>query len=296
MSVSIIINPIAGGRAEAVSGRVELARRVAADCGEAAEISVTEGPGDARASAKAARQNGARLIVAWGGDGTVNEVASAVVFTDVPIAIVPGGSGNGLARELAIAADPEKALRAAFGARPRPIDVGEIDGRLFVNVAGLGLDAYVASQFNARGSRRRGLAGYVGCTARALLEYVPHLYEITTPDARFSARALLVTLANSVQFGNGVRIAPGAKVDDGVLDLVVVEERSRLASICRLPWLLTGSVDRISAWSSRPVRQVTIASDRPMLFHVDGEPVQGGTRLLARVHPGALKICVGRLA
>jgi diacylglycerol kinase (ATP) len=125
-----------------------------------------------------------------------------------------------------------------------------------------------------------------------LLQYAPHRYEIATPDARFTTRALLVTLANSPQFGNGVRIAPAAKVDDGVLDLVVVEERSRLASICRLPWLLAGSVDRIAAWSSRPVEEVTIESDRPMLFHVDGEPVQGGTRLLARVHPGALKICV----
>ena len=291
MSVSVIINPIAGGRAEAVGGRVELARRVVADCGETADISVTEQPGDVRARAKAARENAARLIVAWGGDGTVNEVASAVAFTDVPMAIVPSGSGNGLARELGIAADPEAALRAALGARPRSIDVGEIDRRLFVNVAGLGLDAYVAARFNAGRSRRRGLAGYVGCTARAFLEYVPSLYEITTPDARLSTRALLVTLANSAQFGNGVRIAPAARVDDGVLDLVVVEERSRLASICRLPWLLAGSVDRIAAWSSRPVQEVTIESDRPMLFHVDGEPVQGGTRLRARVHPGALKIC-----
>jgi len=292
MPISIIINPVAGGRPGAVGGRVELARRVAADCGEAADVSVTEAPGHARARAKAARENGARLIVAWGGDGTVNEVASEVAFTGVPIAIVSGGSGNGLARELGVAADPEQALRAAIGARPRTIDVGEIDGRLFVNIAGLGLDAYVASQFNASGTRR-GLAGYIGCTARALLQYVPCRYEITTPGARLTPRALLVTLANSPQFGNGVRIAPAAKVDDGLLDLVVVEERSRLASICRLPRLLAGSVDRIAAWSSRPVEQVTIESDRPMLFHVDGEPVQGGTRLLARVHPGALKICVG---
>ena len=295
MPIAIIINPIAGGRAGAVGGRVELAGRVAADCGEAADVSVTEQPGHARALAKAARENGARLIVAWGGDGTVNEVASEVAFTDVPIAIVPSGSGNGLARELGIAVDPGQALAAAMRARPRAIDVGEIDGRLFVNIAGLGLDAYIASQFNASGRRRRGLTGYVACTARALLQYVPDLYEITTSGARFTTRALLVTLANSAQFGNGVRIAPAAKVDDGALDLVVVEERSRLASICRLPRLLAGSVDRIPAWSSRSVEEVTIESDRPMLFHVDGEPVQGETRLLARVRPGALQICVGQV-
>jgi diacylglycerol kinase (ATP) len=292
MSIAVIINPIAGGRAGAVAGRVELARRVAADCGEAADVSVTEQPGHARALAKAARENGARLIVAWGGDGTVNEVASEIVFSQVPIAIVQSGSGNGLARELGIAVDPKRALAAAMRARPRTIDVGEIDGRLFVNIAGLGLDAYIASQFNASGGSRRGLAGYVGCTARALLQYVPHRYEITTAGVRVATRALLVTLANSAQFGNGVRIAPAARVDDGALDLVVVEESSRLASICRLPRLLTGSVDRVPTWSSRPVEEVTIESDRPMMFHVDGEPVQGGTRLHARVRPGALKICV----
>lgn len=292
MSIAVIINPIAGGRGGAVAGRVELARRVAADCGEAADVSVTEQPGHARALAKAARENGARLIVAWGGDGTVNEVASEVVFSQVPIAIVQSGSGNGLARELGIAVDPTRALAAAMRARPRTIDVGEIDGRLFVNIAGLGLDAYVASQFNAKGGSRRGLAGYVGCTARALLQYVPRRYEITTAGVRVITRALLVTLANSAQFGNGVRIAPAARVDDGALDLVVVEESSRLASICRLPRLLTGSVDRVPTWSSRPVEEVTIEGDRPMLFHVDGEPVQGGTRLHARVRPGALRICV----
>ena len=124
------------------------------------------------------------------------------------------------------------------------------------------------------------------------MQYVPHCYEITTGGMRVITRALLVTLANSAQFGNGVRIAPAARVDDGALDLVVVEERSRLASICRLPRLLTGSIDRVPAWSSRPVEEVTIESDRPMLFHVDGEAVQGGTRLYARVRPGALKICV----
>jgi len=291
MSIAVIINPVAGGRGDAVSGRVELARRIAADCGEAADVSVTEQPGHARALAKAAQENGARLIVVWGGDGTVNEVASAVVFSQVPIAIVQSGSGNGLARELGIAIDPRRALMAAMRARPRTIDVGEIEGRLFVNIAGLGLDAYIASQFNASGGNRRGLAGYVGCTARALFQYVPHRYEITTAGTRVVTRALLVTLANSAQFGNGVRIAPAARVDDGALDLVVVEEQSRLASICRLPQLLTGSIDRVPTWSSRPVEEVTIESDQPMLLHVDGESVPGGMRLRARVRPGALRIC-----
>ena len=94
---------------------------------------------------------------------------------------------------------------------------------------------------------------------------------------------MLVTIANSAQFGNGARIAPGARVDDGLLDLVVVEERSRLATVCQLPRLFNGTVGRIRGCSIRRIREVTIEADRPMTFHVDGEPVQGGTRL-TRAH------------
>ena len=265
---------------------------MAAACGEQADVFVTEQAGHARELARAARAGGARLVVAWGGDGTVNEVASALAFGDAHFAIVPAGSGNGLARELAISADPAAALTSALRAAPRTIDAGEIDGRLFVNLAGIGFDAHVAAQFNAPDNRRRGLAGYAILTARALARYAVARYDIVTPDSRQSVRALLIVLANGCEFGNRIRIAPGACVDDGALDLVVVEERTRLATVWSMRRLVRGSVDRAAAWSSRRVQRVAIESHAPMMFHVDGEAIQGGTRLEARVHPGALKICV----
>jgi diacylglycerol kinase family enzyme len=107
-----------------------------------------------------------------------------------------------------------------------------------------------------------------------------------------TARALLVTIANSAQFGNGARIAPGARVDDGLLDLVIVEERWRVATIVQLPRLFTGTADRIRGCTTQRIREVTIEADDPMTYHLDGEPVVGGNRLTARVHPGALKIAV----
>jgi len=297
MSIAIIINPISGarGRAGAVGDRVELARRVAAACGETADVSITEQAGHARDLARTARASGARLVVAWGGDGTVNEVAAALAFGDVPLGIMPAGSGNGLAHELGIPVDPADALTAAIRAMPRAprrIDAGEIDRRLFVNVAGVGFDAHVAARFNAPGNRRRGLAGYASLVARSLAAYRCGRYEITTPDSRVTVRALLVVLANGTEFGNRIRIAPGARVDDGALDLVIVEARSRLGMMWNMRRLLNGSVDRAAIWSSRRVPEVTIDGDAPMIFHVDGEPIQGGTRLEARVHPGALRICV----
>src|SRR5688572_8009061 len=132
MPVTIIINPISG-RAGGSAGpaRAEVSRRVTARLGRDAEIVVTERGGQARDLAQDAVKRGVRAIVAWGGDGTINEVASALVFGPVPLGIVPAGSGNGLARELGISANPEQAITAALGATARPIDVGEIEGRLF---------------------------------------------------------------------------------------------------------------------------------------------------------------------
>ena len=291
MSTVIIINPISGGaNPRAARARARLARAVVDAHGDPVEVLVTEGVGHARELATAAVRRGARLVLAWGGDGTINEIASALAFDSVPLGIIPAGSGNGLARELGVHPRPERAIADAMQAVPRVMDMGEIDGRLFANIAGIGFDAHVASGFAT--ARRRGFVGYAGITARALRRYVPMHYRITTGGVQTETRAILVTIANSAQFGNGARIAPGARIDDGELDLVVVEERSRIATLCQLPRLFNGTADRIRGCTIRRVRDVTIESDQPMTFHVDGEPVAGGTVLRARIHPGALMIAV----
>jgi YegS/Rv2252/BmrU family lipid kinase len=290
--IAIIINPISGGASAAqAQARVALAASVAGAHDEQIDVFVTERGGHARALATAAIASGARLVIAWGGDGTLNEVASALAFQPVPLGLVAAGSGNGFARELQIDPRPERAIADAIGARPRVIDLGEIDSRLFVNVAGCGVDAYVAAEFAKRGPRR-GLGGYVAVTARALRTYVPATYTITTDEGRRLSKAILVTVANSAQFGNGARVAPRALLDDGLLDLVIFEERARWRTICQVPRLFDGTVERIPGCSIRPIKEATIESGQPMVFHVDGEPVQGGTQLKVRVHPAALHVAV----
>jgi diacylglycerol kinase (ATP) len=293
MSVTIIINPISGGASpEQARARAQLASAVIDRHGDPAEVFVTEGRGHARELAKAAVRRGARLVISWGGDGTLNEVASALAFQeDVPLGLVPAGSGNGFARELGVDMKAERAIADAIRAEPRAIDLGEVDDRLFVNVAGFGFDAFVAAEFDKRGSRR-GFAGYAAITARALLTYVPQSYTITTAEGCKVSRAILVTVANSAQFGNGARIAPRALLDDGLLDLVVVEERARWRTICSVPRLFDGTVERIPGCSIGHIERATIESDRPLLFHVDGEPVQGGNSARIRIHPAALRVAV----
>jgi diacylglycerol kinase (ATP) len=291
VSTAIIINPISGGASpRAVRARADLARAVAGAHGDRVDVLLTEGVGHARELAQAAVRDGARLVIAWGGDGTINEVASALAFGDVPLGIIRGGSGNGLARELGVHRLAGRAIADALRASPRPMDLGEIDGHLFTNMAGVGFDAHIASAFAT--ATRRGFVGYAGITARALTSYTPRRYRITTGGVETVHRAILVTIANSAQFGNNARIAPGARVDDGELDLVVFEERSRIATLCQMPRLFNDTVDRARGCTIRRVREVTIESEQPMTYHVDGEPVAGGTLLRARIHPGALSVAV----
>jgi YegS/Rv2252/BmrU family lipid kinase len=258
--------------------------------GEHGDVSVSERRGHARELASAAAAAGARLVIAWGGDGTINEVASAVVSSEAALGIVPSGSGNGLARQLGVRRRPDHAIVDALRAEPRTVDAGEIGGRLFVSIAGVGFDAHVAACFDRDVARRRGLSTYVRITARELWGYEPGTYRID--DAPGGRRALLIAFANSAQFGNGARIAPAARLDDGLLDLVVFEEVSRFATLCGLPRLFNGTVGRVRGVSTRQIECATVEAERPILFHVDGEPVQGGTRLHARVRPGALRISV----
>ena len=307
MSTAIIINPISGGASpRAARARAQLALAVVDAHGDPAEVMLTEGVGHARELATSAVRRGARLVLAWGGDGTINEIASALAFEDVPFGIIPAGSGNGLARELGVHPRAERAIADALQAVARPMDVGEmidgpstepgadpsarLGGRLFANLAGIGFDAHVASAFAT--ATRRGWVGYAGLTARALRTYAPQHYRVTIGGVETAHRAILVTIANSAQFGNNAYIAPGARVDDGELDLVVMEERSRFATLCHLPRLFNGTVARAPGCTIRRIREVTIESDQPMTFHVDGEPVTGGTKLRARIHPGALMVAV----
>jgi YegS/Rv2252/BmrU family lipid kinase len=289
MSVAVIINPIAGAAPRpSPDVRARVAAAAVAAHGDAADVFVTERPGHARELAKGAVARGARLIIAWGGDGTLNEAACALAFSDVPLGIVPSGSGNGLATELGISRVAERAIAQALSAAPRRIDLGEIGGRLFVNLAGIGIDAYVAAQFDRGGPSARGLLAYARVTGRALFTYTAERYRIATSSQRLETRALLIGIANGTQFGNNARIAPAARLDDGLLDLVVVDETSRLRTLRHVPRLFNGKAALVPGYRSWRVDAATIECDRPMAFHVDGEPVLGGTSLAVRVHPAAL--------
>ena len=289
-SVVVIINPTSGpARRGSAHQRVAIAARVLEGAGVTHRIQLTERPNHAYDLAAAAVEAGATLVIAWGGDGTINEVAQAVAFREVSLGLVPGGSGNGFARELKIPFNPERALRHALAAADRPLDVGEIAGRMFFNVAGIGLDAKVAADV-ATFRNPRGLLPYIAACTSELLSYLPAEYTIDTNTGSMRARALVVALANSPQYGYGTRIAPLAAMNDGLLDLVVIEQRSFAGNLWRLPSLYTGRFYKSSGVITSKVREIRVRADRRMLFHVDGEVIEGERELFARVHPAALRV------
>jgi YegS/Rv2252/BmrU family lipid kinase len=255
-------------------------------------VRLTEGPGHALELARAAVAARAALVCAWGGDGTVNEVARAVAGTGTALGIVPSGSGNGLARELGLPWDPAQALGVALGRRERVIDAGDVEGRLFVNLAGIGLDAHVAARFNARPSGRRGLWPYVAIGTRELLRYRAREYVIRVGSETWRERALVVVCANARQYGGGAVVAPTARPDDGHLDLVVVAERPPLVALRDALHLFRGTLDRAPGVRTARVTAVEITGPEPILFHVDGEAVTGGRVLTVRVRPAVLRVRV----
>jgi YegS/Rv2252/BmrU family lipid kinase len=293
---AVIINPISGtgGRPDAARQRAEQAAALLLARGVDAEIFVTERGGHARELAAAVVNRGTALVVAWGGDGTVNEVASALSFRAATMAVIPSGSGNGLARELGVPLDPAAAFATAVDGHPRVIDCGELDGRLFFNVAGLGLDARVAHAFAAQGLVRRGFRRYLEIAARELFTYEPDDHTITADGRVIRSRAMIVALANARQYGNGALIAPHARVDDGKLDVVVIDHRPVWQTLVQVPKLFTGRLETIAGVATATAASVEVTSTRQAVYHIDGEPFVGGVVLKARAHAGALRVQVTR--
>ncbi len=289
MRAAVIINPKSG---RGVSGtpveKQALARAVAAECGIEVDIALTERAGHGRELALAFAAAGADTVIAWGGDGTVNEVAGAVAGTASAFGIVPAGSGDGFATTLRVARDPRTALRAAFTGTIRPIDVGEVNGRPFLNLAGIGFDARVAKRFNLL--TRRGGLPYLLIGLHEGITYGGRPYRVHLDDQPFDLRAFLIVFANGQQYGNNAIIAPGARFDDGLLDALIVDARPFFPQLWRARRLFLGRDKSVSGIVRRAVRRAVVEADAPMELHLDGECIEAGTRVEVGVRPGALRL------
>lgn len=295
MKATVVINPIAGpGRLRTLDACTALARESLEQSGFDVTVCVTSAPDDAQRFSARAVSGGHELVAAWGGDGTVNGVGAALAGTRVAMAIIPGGSGNGLARDLGVPLDAAAAFAVAAKGATRVIDAGDLNGSLFFNVAGIGVDASIARRMAAPGARR-GLLGYVLATLRELPTYIARDYTIriaASDSPPITTAALLIAFANSRQYGNGALIAPHARLDDGELDVVVVRPQSLLRIASRIPSFFNGSLRPDATLLMRTAASVDIWCNADIAFHVDGEPRNGGTKVELRTRPEALLVRV----
>lgn len=290
----VVINPLSGrGRYDdQVHADSNFAREALAKHGIDAVIRHTTARGDAHRFGHEAVANGVDLVVAWGGDGTINEVASALIHTPVPLAIIPAGSGNGLAGDLGVPFDPAAAFDLAARGRTLAIDAGQIDHALFFNIAGIGIDAIIATRFASRGLRKRGPLGYLSITIGELVQYRAQVYRLTLDGEVLERPVMLLALANGRQYGNRVLIAPGARLDDGLLEVVIVEPMSIPTIAVKLPSLFRGTLRAGTGISMRAAREIRVEAPGEIPFHVDGEPHAGRDTVTVTMHPASLRVRV----
>lgn len=293
MRAVVIINPRSGrrrgrtsGDARAVMAREALARHGAEDV-DGVSVVVTRAAGDAARSAEAAVRHGADRVVAWGGDGTVNEVAGPLIGTRTALGVVPAGSGDGLAGSLGLPRRPEYALRLAIAGPIGPMDVGWLGDRHFLNVAGIGFDATIGRAFNQ--SATRGLGVYVRLALAGIWRYQPDAYDLTIDGATLRGPRLLVAFANGREYGNRMVLAVGADPTDGLLDLIVIDAGSAWRQCWRARRLLVGRNRPAAGITRRRVAEARIAGSR-LVCHVDGETFEVDGALDVRIQPLALQV------
>lgn len=282
-----IINPISGGKDK--HGFPELVHKYLDKNRFSFSCCFTEYAGHAHLLAKAAVEtNKYYAVVAVGGDGTINEVASALVHTPLPMGIIPCGSGNGLALSLGLSLDNCKALSALNDFEPRAIDAATVNGEWFFNMAGMGFDAHISHAFAAM--EKRGFAGYIKTSVREVLKYTPYPYEITIDGKRYDQKAFMVSIANSPQYGNNAIISPTASLTDGLLDVCIVKP----FALWRFPYLVLAMFakkgERTSYLDVIKGKNIRIVSfDNPMI-HLDGEPKVVEKEILINIEASAILI------
>ena len=260
------------------------------------EVRLTTAPGDARRYASEAAAAGAEIVLAIGGDGTANEIAWGLLGTSTVLGLVPMGSGNGLARTLGIPLKPDRALATLADAVPRAMDVGMINERPFLNVAGAGFDAQVGLDFHEHGRRggRRGVFTYVWLSVLRTMSYRAESWVLDAGTQKFEGRAYIVAFVNGRQYGGGAVLVPGARLDDGLFDIVVIEDAPALEIAWNAPRLFFGTLSKYRRYRHIASPTAVLSATGTVPYHRDGEPESTSGRLEASILPRALRVLVPR--
>ncbi|GGH11370.1 diacylglycerol/lipid kinase family protein [Pedobacter zeae] len=288
INILFIINPISGGK-----GKLRIPDFIDKYLDKekfSPNFVFSEYVGHAGELADEAAAKNFNVIVAAGGDGTINEVATKVLKHNKILGILPLGSGNGLARFLSISKNLRYALLNINNFKIDEIDTAMFNNKCFFNLAGMGFDAHLSAVFSK--DKKRGLSGYIKLGFKEVFNYKPQTYQLNIDGTAYTRKAFAISVANSSQYGNDVYIAPNASVKDGLLDVCIIKP----FPIIKLP-LLGYVMLRAKAENSDMIeiikgKNIKIIREMAGAVHVDGEPLQMGTEIEAIVNPLSLKVIV----
>ncbi len=287
-NILFVINPISGGKAKL---RIPALIDKYLDKEKFnANFRLTEYVGHATEIVEEAIAKNFDIIVAAGGDGTINEVASKVLEHKKILGILPLGSGNGLARFLNIPQNLKEAILLINQLKTDVIDSAYFNNKSFFNLAGMGFDAHLSAAFSK--DKKRGLTGYIKLSLKEVFNYKDELYILNIDGVEYKRKAFAITVANSSQYGNNVYIAPNASVKDGLLDVCIIKPFSLLKLPVLSYVMLKGTAetsDMIEIIKGKNIK-ISRAQDGPV--HVDGEPLKMGKELEAKINPLSLEVIV----
>ncbi|MDR0962603.1 MAG: YegS/Rv2252/BmrU family lipid kinase [Mediterranea sp.] len=286
--ITFVINPKSGAHSK--EQILQCLKEKQADQRFTQEIVFTEYAGHATEIAARKVDEGVAVVVAVGGDGTINEIARSLVRTETALGILPCGSGNGLARHLQIPMDVRKALDVIYGGRMDAMDYGKINDLPFFCTCGVGFDAFVSLKFAEAG--RRGPLTYLEKTLLESLKYQPETYEVETEDGTQKYKAFLIACGNASQYGNNAYITPQAELTDGLLDVTILEPFTVLDVPSLAFQLFNKTIDQNSRIKTFRCSSLHIRRAKEGVAHYDGDPVMMGKEISVKVYHNALQVIV----
>jgi YegS/Rv2252/BmrU family lipid kinase len=252
------------------------------------ELVYTEYAGHATQLAAKAVQDNVYMVVAVGGDGTINEIARSLTHTDTVLGILPSGSGNGLARHLQIPMELPKALELINTGIVQALDYGVLNDKSFFCTCGVGFDAFVSLKFAEAGTR--GMLTYLEETLRESLSYQPETYELETEEGKMKYKAFLIACGNASQYGNDAYIAPQALMNDGLLDVTILEPFTVLDVPSLAFQLFNKTIDHNSRIKTFRCSKLHIHRQKAGVVHYDGDPTMMGEDLYIKVRRQGLSV------
>lgn len=287
-NILFIINPISGGKQK--SNLPHLIDKYLDKEHFNPNFTFSEYIGHAKEIAEDAVNKNFDIIVAAGGDGTINEVASILVKYNKTLGILPLGSGNGLARFLSIPKNIRGAITVINNLNTAKIDTATLNGKPFFNLAGMGFDAFLSSIFSE--SKKRGFAGYFKVGIKAIFNYKPQQYLLHIDGIELNCKAFAISIANSSQYGNNVYISPTASVTDGLLDVCIIKPFSLLKLPVLSYIMFKAKADQSEMIEIVKGKNIKIIREVDGPVHVDGEPFKLGKEININVNPLSLKVII----